>query len=254
MRKTGAVLGGNTVLRFLLGLEPTEQDLEIYVPQGEHGDTLISNVIQTMGLEPVDAVPLDPVQATRKGIRRISKFKLSTGAIARSRAVAVISTFQNVLLPISQSWTTATLSYISADSVYTVYPELTFARRAIARSPDWDLPEIAKSGSFRPLAALPPSGREAVKALDELGFETRRFFSWDDAPCNRSCGPIPQSFDSPGGFEVVFGSQAMPIYRPYRFAGRNIHFVLRGECRNRNCDNYGDVLCVSRKLVIPPAN
>lgn len=133
------------------------------------------------------------------------------------------------------------MTYVGPHAIHTVYPRLTFSKRAlIPRQPYHD--EESQAAKRRPDNYDGIVGVQMNRLLAD-GFDVQYYCAWDPLPCGDACGVAQNSIQSRTAFHL---SYSQPLGND--FPGHNIRFVLRTECRNMFCDNFEDVMYV----LVPP--
>lgn len=229
MEKTGALIGGTTALQFLLRRPTGAHGLNVFVSVN-HVEPLVRE-LHSRGFSLLPTTP--PTRTTLlSGICSILRYTRQPG---RPSINLMLTAQDDVLLAFARAFTTAAMTYIGPNSLHTVYPHLTFERRAlIPRQPYHDLP--AATGSLRPANYEGAAGVHMQRLLAE-GFDIKYYYDWDSQPCGSACGVIQNSIQSRTSFHMTYsGIDSFP--------GRNTRFVLRTECRNPFCNNHNDVMCV----------
>ncbi|KIK11917.1 hypothetical protein PISMIDRAFT_66221, partial [Pisolithus microcarpus 441] len=121
LRSCDAVISGSTALRLLLpemGTPWRPTDLDIYVPRSTSMQML--RHLKSEGYKLVTDVPEDNHQYTNSDIASV--MVVSNG---RSKIDIIVSRTSAAISPIFQFHSTAVMNFISADTIFCCYPNLT---------------------------------------------------------------------------------------------------------------------------------
>ncbi|KIO31773.1 hypothetical protein M407DRAFT_19287 [Tulasnella calospora MUT 4182] len=136
MRRTGMVLGGYTVLQFMLRFPTGSLSLEIFTIENAPCDGVkqLHEELLMCGYElmPVAESPRLGARQRRLGIAAVKKYARKPDGIKKGSRinVAIAEGGASILAPILCSPTTATMGYLTADSIHHLYPSWTFGRIA----------------------------------------------------------------------------------------------------------------------------
>lgn len=145
--------------------------------------------------------------------------------------------------------TTASLSYLTADAIHIIYPQLLFSNVALI------YPHAGHGLDLRHLstivtAQLPSYLGRHIRKLDRNGFDVRTFsVGWPEGvPCGFACPALQRRQDPKAmTFSLVFDSQAA---KPYEANHRNgdlavaghVRLMLSGRCYNQACPHVNSAL------------
>ncbi|KAG8938013.1 hypothetical protein FRC00_002952 [Tulasnella sp. 408] len=191
----------------------------------------------------------------RCGITSVKEYaRKPDGFMKGSRINVVIAEDDtSILTPVLCSPTTATMGYLTADSIHHLYPDWTFrriARRTNLTLWDFAIPEEsdAPNGMGDGLVETAGSrtyGGRHVERLAQDGFTVQRCDEKPSGPCNIVCPATIRSFNDGHSWRLTFdpeGKARSPWNDPASegHAGKGAQTRLRGGlCSNQQCPNYG---------------
>lgn len=140
---------------------------------------------------------------------------------------------------------TAHMTYLTADSIHTVYPSLTFNGRSILpqnkveehRHLEDEVTDIRLLGKIDEAVW---ANTYVVRSAWHRGFDVRERFGWE-GPCGDACGVNQRSLRDGGCFHMVFDEAGYDQggFREQGFGGVDVHFRIGCSCRNVECPNSG---------------
>lgn len=227
MANDGAVIGGQAALNYLCHINSPHHTLSIFIPKA-----YAENLLHLLGSLEFIAQP--KVYCTHFGPSGI--YHTITFAPPRtsnsSLIIKIVFTGRLALHPFTRGWTTAHMSFITADTIHTSFPVLTFANRAIV--PRRQFRPAPYTSRLAPLEVLPVAAKPYVDRLRKNhGFNIQRAFCWGKRACGSACGVNQLSIF--GGFNLKM-SEIFP--QAHSALGPDIRFTLSDECRNPHCPNF----------------
>lgn len=230
MASTGAVIGGQAALDYLLRNHIDNPTITLFVPRFK--ELFFHPLFESARYKWDENLPKPGTWAMEKaGIHDIMTFAATVKNT--KRYIKVVRTGDHVLAPFAKGYTTAHMTFLTADAIQTLFPELTFANRALVPR---------QIGSQRPLKRSTPTSciptyiLAKMDALSTAGFDVRQVSGWNNKACGPSC-PIIQHSVKQSGFRMQLTAA---FHQTCRQLGSDIRFVLDDECRNRKCPNFLD--------------
>lgn len=249
MREHRLAISGHVVLQFLLGIELANSGLNVYVSARDMLDLKrylrADWFLETYHPQVEETSDIHPDMRLQAGLERIIHFvKLDhvTGTFARINLIVVTPQIDQ-RRPITYLPTTASMTYITADAIHTLFPRLTFAREALVPLQPTNPPPYEVLPRNINLGTLHVAARTHVRKLLQDDLDVRwptviPNYLQPSADCGFACAglwsEVPKST-----FIIPFSGTRVPpeMVRWDLLMASQTTWALSGICQQRNCDS-----------------
>ncbi|KIO26442.1 hypothetical protein M407DRAFT_24289 [Tulasnella calospora MUT 4182] len=267
LRASGAVIGGLSALYFLLNAD--ERDLpalDIFTtPEGSSQfsrlmikmtgppnyfslDLIITTLIQTLFV-PVEDFQDHPFLRPAE-IERLVQLQYVHQSEALYINVVVTKLNNSSIVPLLRTSTTATMGYISADSLHHLYPELLSRKLALASVHQTKRCCIPVRGVV-PHWGLASVWEDHVGRLMEMGFVVQENVDCAD-DTDLGCSAEPRGFRDSRSLRFDFDDLGVKKSSWYEvgagFVGGDVRMVPKQGCANPGCKRYGLLTMTEKAL------
>lgn len=137
---------------------------------------------------------------------------------------------------LASAGTTAHMTYLTADSIHTVFPDLTFSGRAIRMKSE----RMGSEEDTSPWIQDQDVRAGPCRDLLDLGFEVAQRYCWEGA-CGSGCAVLQRSLRDPHCFHFVFDEEGYDRggHGEQGFQGGDVHFRVGDACFNVACPMAG---------------
>lgn len=250
MEQCPMVISGHTALQWLLSLPVGSSPLAVYVHTG-HWDVLRDYLLRQGYVRGERGRrmggPFDTGATALTGLQAILPYvnvgQRNSDILIRRIDVFLVQDRVDITRPIPFQPTTASMTYITASSVHTLFPEMTFKRQAlVALHAGVPVTHVGIAVMTDISQIGEPMGQEISRQSVD-GFSVRwptvsRSIAPEEAPCGFACAELRQTAWK-GTFGLSFHSPNIEISpqakRTDTLMAEFTNFLIGGRCRNRHC-------------------
>jgi len=227
LRRSLGIVSGSVALHYLA--EPSgwvPGDMDVYASPS--GSAMIMDYLidkENYNLTSVHNMYGGVGWSSRKSVLEVSKFERPGDSVKIDLITCVDS---NLVTCITSFHSTVVMNILTADSVYSLYPRLTFMCRGF-----WGLAPR--------LTAYSQTTHDAMDKYRRRGYNIQIGTGSWKRPCGSYCPVFVRRFDSVHTFHYVFcvsGESSIPASS----AWTSVRWRLGIECKNRFCTHSGSVM------------
>lgn len=252
MAATGAVIGGPSTLAFVTGAYTSERWLGLWVCRSG-ARHLEQALFQILGVSASTRHTMNVPGVTLSNCPELlvlSRTAQGDDAQTAGVLVVVLPDAEGLVSPMTCNLSTATMAYITSESLVVVYPRLTFSGRALwNRALPFHTFWSTITTQFRTLHPPLQAHREVLSSLE---IDVRPWFNWP-GPCGNSCPATQASRNTASAtMEDVFclSLHDTQLGQEENARGRHVALVqmyrsqMAASCMNLRCPHveYGDFL------------